>query len=107
MGADAFLALDAWFERLGVGALPDAAAPPTEPVASPSRANESSGDATTMRAVAESARWYARLNDALDAACARLLREIQVGRLVGLHERAKTAFPRALERQIQRVPAHE
>ena len=76
MGADAFLALDAWFERLGVGALPDAAAPPTEPVASPSRANESSGDATTMRAVAESARWYARLNDALDAACARLLREI-------------------------------
>ena len=75
MDADGFVALDAWFACRSA----DPAAPPSVPATPPACENESSGDAAAARALAESARWYARLNDALDAACARLIREVAAG----------------------------
>ena len=78
MRNDEFIALDAWFAR-GRTVAPT---PPSEdsailePLA---EASDGSCDDARERAVAESRRWYARLHDALDAACERLLCELAAG----------------------------
>ena len=86
MGGDEFIALDRWFDRIGtcaqneIGGLLVAAEPPTAAVADAcARRDDPSCDEAVARVLGESARWYARLNDALDAACARLLRDIAAG----------------------------
>ena len=86
MEGDAFVALEEWFGRTAdrapveVATSPEAVETPRELLA---RAGAESGveerDAACGRVAAESARWYARLNDALDAACARLLGDIAAG----------------------------
>ncbi|MGC8486291.1 MAG: FliH/SctL family protein [Candidatus Baltobacteraceae bacterium] len=86
MGYDEFIALDRWFERTGACARSETSAllAPAEPaVAAEADTCVATGDESCEEAVArvlgESARWYARLDDALDAACTRLLRDIAAG----------------------------
>ena len=86
MEGNAFVALEEWFGRTA-NCAPVEATTSLQAVETPREslaiAGEESGaeaeDAACRRVVAESARWYARLNDALDAACARLLGDIAAG----------------------------
>lgn len=90
MASDEFIALDAWFARADAGARLAEAPSQIEGIASTESQREARGatgdiseDATCddarERAIAESRRWYARLRDALDAACERLLCELAAG----------------------------
>ncbi len=78
MRNDEFISLDAWF-ALGRAVSP---APPSEDsaIVEPlGDATDGTRDEAREHVVAESRRWYARLHDALDAACERLLCELAAG----------------------------
>ncbi len=105
MGGDEFIALDRWFDRIGTcvqsetGALLVAAEPPTAAVADArARTDDASCDEAVARVLGESARWYARLDDALDAACARLLHDIAAGVLARELELAPCEIAAIVER---------
>ena len=86
MECDAFVALEEWFGRTAEGARVEATtslhaveAPRESRATNGAQSSLQAEDEACGRVVAESARWYARLNDALDAACTRLLGDIAAG----------------------------
>jgi len=83
MAGDEFFALEAWFARKDARALHvGAPTPEQEESPAPDVGSEIADEAREFareRAISESCRWYARLHDALDAACERMLCDLAAG----------------------------